>query len=92
MTDGLLSIALRGVVAAGLGRTSVELLVPTMGVPVSRLLARAVNEEPRLERYLALRESGQLRMIVNGRTVEAGEDPTVYGSDSIMLLGAVSGG
>lgn len=92
MRDAVLSIGLRGVVAAGLGRSSVELPVPAEGIAVSRLLAAAVGSEPRLERYLTLRRSGQLRMVVNGRSVAAGEDPTVYGSDSILLLAAVAGG
>lgn len=92
MTDEVLTIGLRGVVAAGIGRSSVEVPVPADGVCISRLLAAVVRNEPRLERYLALREPGHLRLIVNGRSLAEGEDPTVYGSDSILLLAAVSGG
>lgn len=87
-----MSIGLRGVVAAGLGRSSVELAVPANGIAVSRLLHLAIGTEPRLERYLALRDTGQLRTIVNGRTISAGDDPTVYDSDAIVLLAAVAGG
>lgn len=87
-----LSIALRGVVAAGLGKSSLELSVPADGIAVSSLLRLAAGAEPRLERYLALRDTGQLRTIVNGKTVAVGDDPTVYDSDAIVLLAAVSGG
>ena len=87
-----LTIGLRGVVAAGLGRSSVELSVSADGVAMSDLLRLAVGVEPRLERYLALRKTGQLRTIVNGRTISAGDDPTVYDSDAIVLLAAVAGG
>lgn len=89
---GSLCIGLRGVVAAGLGRSSLELFVPAEGIAVSRLLLLAVGAEPRLERYLALRDTGQLRTIVNGKTVAAGDDPTVYDSDAIVLLAAAAGG
>jgi hypothetical protein len=87
-----LSIGLRGVVAAGLGRSSLELSVPADGIAISLLLRLAVGAEPRLERYLALRDTGQLRTIVNGKAIAAADDPTVYGSDAIVLLAAVAGG
>lgn len=90
--EGLLSIGLRGVVAAGLGRRSLELPVPAEGIAISRLLLLAVGAEPRLERYLTLRDTGQLRTIVNGKTVAACDDPTVYDSDAIILLAGVAGG
>jgi ThiS family len=86
------TIRLRGVVAPGLGRSSLEVPVPAGGMAASRLLASAADADPRLERYLQLREEGSLRVLVNGKAVQPADDPTVFETDDVVLLAAVAGG
>jgi len=84
---------MRGTIAAGLGKRSLEVSVPPEGLALSRVLALLLERDPRVGRYLGRSIGGAaVRAVVNDRTVAEGEDPLVSDRDEIMLLMAVAGG
>jgi molybdopterin converting factor small subunit len=88
-----LRIDVLGSIRVVAGRESIDVEVPVEGAPLSWVLRRICEEEPRLATYLPY-PSGDapLRVVVNGAALLNGDDPTIVPQDSVLLLGAVTGG
>jgi molybdopterin converting factor small subunit len=86
-------IELRGTLRVVLGADTIEVDVPTGGLPLSQVVACLIESDPRAERaLLATGHSSVLRTVHNDILVGGDEDPMVREGDRVLLLVATAGG
>lgn len=88
-----MNVGLIGMIRAALGTSTLEVPVPAGGLLLSDLLKLIADEHPRARRYLQQDAGGAyLRVVRNGTSVTAGEDPLILPRDTLLLIHAISGG